>query len=42
MASVEKGNTIEAKQAVTLSFQKKEEQAALSAPQRDIIIKLKI
>jgi hypothetical protein len=35
MASVEKGNTIEAKQAVTLSFQKKEEQAALSAPQQD-------
>jgi hypothetical protein len=35
MASVEKGNTTEAKQAVTLSFQKKEEQAALSAPQEE-------
>jgi len=30
--AVEKGNTVEAKQAVTLSFQKREEQAALPAP----------
>lgn len=35
MTSVEKGNTTEAKQAVTLSFQKKEEQAALPAPQEE-------
>lgn len=31
--SVEKGSTTEAKQAVTLSFQKKEEQGSLPAPQ---------
>jgi hypothetical protein len=30
--AVEKGSTVEAKQAVTLSFQKREEQAALPAP----------
>ncbi len=33
--SVEKGNTPDAKQAVTLSFQKKKEQSALPAPQED-------
>jgi hypothetical protein len=31
-SAVEKGNTIEAKQAVTMSFQKKEEQGLLAAP----------